>query len=81
MHTIPPLVLLAVRWQPAQSESVNEVTISVGLCQLNSITNLGLPMRYLPILVRSFQLRVLGADMSLAASFTEYWMSTLSTAN
>ena len=59
---------------------MNEVTISVGFCQLNSITNLGLPMKYLPILVRIFQLLVLGADMSLAASFTEYWISTLSTA-
>ena len=67
MHTIPALVLLAVLAHPAQSESVNDVTVSVGLCHLKLITSLCLPMRYLPILFSSFQLLIFGVAICLAA--------------
>ena len=33
-HMIPPLVLRAVRGQPAQSESVNPVAVPAGFCHL-----------------------------------------------
>ena len=72
MQIMPPLVLLDVLAHPAQSESVNAVTVSFGLCHLNLITNLGLPRRYLPILFTNFQLLTLGVAICLAASLTEY---------
>ena len=70
MHMQPPLVDLAVRAQPAQSESVNAVTLLGHSCHENSDTSRGLPINYRPILRNLRMLDRRGVAMSRAASFT-----------
>ena len=74
----PPLVDLAVLTHPAQSESVNDVTLVGMSCQTNLDTNLGLPIKYLPILRSLLMAEALGALMPLADSLTAYAISGLS---
>ena len=52
---IPPLVLRAVLTQPAQSESVNVVTMDCWACHGKWYTSLGAPAKYLPIFGSIFQ--------------------------
>ena len=72
---MPPLVDLAVLRHPAQSLSVKVVKNSGMVCHLNLLTSLGLPLRYRPSLLINFMCDCLGADIALAASFTENPMS------
>ena len=74
-HTAPPLVDLAVREHPAQSQSVKDVNRSGGSCQANLMTSRGAPIRCLPILRSCLLPDALGALMHRAGSFTAYPMS------
>ena len=78
MQMAPPDVDLAVFEQPAQSLSVNPVTLSGMDCHGNSDTSLGFPIKYLPILRSRFKSDSRGRDMFLAASLTAYPRSGLS---
>ena len=52
--------------------------IDTGACQQYRHTSRGLPLRYLPMRLRSTQALAVGLDISLHTSFTAYCMSGLS---
>ena len=73
MH--PPVVDFRVSLSPAQSASVNTLSLSIVLCHLNLCTSLGLPLRYRASLFNLHQSAAVGLLTPLASSFTSYDMS------